>query len=545
MRHEPLPHPAVPIPVLNANLVRRSADTGMKRGRQAGPMTASDTVEDTAESQFLLRFVVPAREHDALEAAVRAEPAHARRCLSTGFDTADGRLAARGVFLSLCKRGREWVQVAVATSPDCARLLVHEVDLGVRRRDVVPALLPHLHDGSEAGAALRAALGEAMGAEGDESELRVAFAIDAARLARELTLADAVVEIAQVTGMITTADASMSFQEFELRLVSGPLDALFTVAREWSTRHGLSLSVVSNGERGARLAAGHPDGFPTTATLPEAPSAGAANFLRATLDSCLTQILANASVVGAGVQDRHVIDQLRHGLERGRTLIAEFASMAPDLDDAWEPVLKRIFQELATHHPGAALRAPLIQEMRAAGLAYALGTAHPREARSASAIVQDPEFQLTLLAMLAFRHAAAPPLRPDHGTLKQMQRRFAGALVARQARVADDADSLRSASNRRRASRHLDHLCRLATFAGPLYEARRVGAFLVRCRVAQDAFAADREHRSGLEALEDDGEGGADVKLARRWLATRLADDRKVCESLLRRVGKAAAFWAA
>ena len=544
MRREPLPHPGVPIPALNADLVRQSANTGMKRRRQTGPMSASDIIENTAESRYLLRFVVPPCEIDALESAVRAEPAHAQRCLSTGFDTADGRLAAQGVFLSLCKRGREWVQVAVATSPDCTRLLVHEVDLGIRRRDGVPVLLPHLHDGSEAGAALRAALGDSLGAADDESALRASFAIDAARLTREVRLADVVVEIAQVTGMITVDDASMPLHEFELGLVSGPMAALFAVARDWSTRHGLFLSVVSNGERGARLAAGHPDGFPTTATLPTAPFMDGADFLRATLDSCLTQILANASIVGSGVQDRHVIDQLRHGLERGRTLIAEFAPMASGLDDAWEPVLKRIFQELGTHHGTAVLRAPLIQEMRAAGLAYALGTAHPREARSPGAIVQDPEFQLTLLAMLAYRHAAPPPLRPHHGSLKQMQRRFADALVARQARVADDAHGLRSASNRRRASRHLDHLCRLAAFASPLYEARRIDSFLVRCRVAQDAFTADSEHRSGLEALEDDGARGADVKLARRWLAARLADDRKACESLLRRVGTAAAFWA-
>jgi hypothetical protein len=125
-----------------------------------------------------------------------------------------------------------------------------------------------------------------------------------------------------------------------------------------------------------------------------------------------------------------------------------------------------------------------------------------------------------------------------------MQRRFAAELLGRQDNVADDADNLRSPSTRRRARRHLDHLYRLATFVSPLYEARRVASFLARCRVAQDAFAADSEHRSGLEALEDDGDGGTDVKLARRWLAARLAEDRKACESLLRRVGKATAFWA-
>ena len=523
-------------PEVTRDVVRPAPRPDAKRRRRSKPKTSPEVIENATEAQFVLRFVVPAREVDTLEAAMRAEEAHAQRCLSTGFDTADGRLAARGVFVSLCKRGSEWVQVAVATTADCARLLVHEVDLGMRRHGTAPALLPHLHDGSEAGAAVGAA---------DEAALLAAFTIDAARLRREVRRDDAVVEIAQVTGMITTDDASMPFQEFEARLVSGPVAGLFSVAREWSTRHGLRLVIASNGERGARLAAGHPDGFPTTATLPEPPFADGARFLHATLDSCLTQILGNAGVIGDGAQDRHVIDQLRHGLERLRTSIDEFATMAPDMDPAWQPVLKRTFQELASHHCAIALRAPLIQEMRAAGLAYALGSSHPRETRSPGAVVQDPEFQLTLLAILAYRHALPPPFKPDHGSLKQMQQRFAGELLGRQQSVAHDADDLRSISRRHRARRHLDHLYRLATFASPLYEARQAGSFLVRCRIAQDAFAADSEHRSGLEALDDDSDRGTDVKLARRWLAARLADDRKACESLLRRVGKAAAFWTA
>jgi hypothetical protein len=264
-----------------------------------------------------------------------------------------------------------------------------------------------------------------------------------------------------------------------------------------------------------------------------------------TLDSCLTQVLANAGVVGDGAPDRHVIGQLRHGLERLRTTLAELASMTCDMDDAWERVLKRTFHELAAHHGAAALGAPLMQEMRAAGLAYALGSSHPRETRSPTAIVQDPEFQETLLALLAYRHALAPLSSPGRGTLKQLQRRFAGELVERRDQVAEDADNLGSAPRRRRAGQHLDHLCRLATFAGPLYDAGLVDRFLVRCRVAQDAFTAEGEHRSGLEALEDDGEGGAEVRLARCWLAARIDDDRKQCEFLLRQVGKATAFWTA
>jgi triphosphatase len=516
----------------------------MKRRRQAGSMAPPGIIENTAAAQFLLRFIVPAHALDALTAAIRAEEAHAQRCQSNGFDTLDGRLAARGVFLSLCKRGREWVQIAVATTPDCARLLVHEVDLGTQRGGSVPAILAHLHDGSEAGAALRAAMGGAFAAAEGSSPLLVSYAIDATRLTRAVRMADAIVEIAQVTGTITTNDAAVPIREFEVRLVSGPLASLFALAQDWSMQHGLSLSTVSNGERGARLAAGHPDGLPTTAALPQAPFIDGADFAQATLDSCLAQILANASILDDGAQNRHVIDQLRDGLERIRTTIAELSPMASDMDDAWEPVLRRTFHELASHRSTTALRAPLIQEMRAAGLAYALGSSHPRETRSPDAIVRDPEFQSTLMAILAYRHTLAPMFRPDKGSLRQLQHRLGAQLARCQGKVEGDADNLRSTPKRRRASRHLEALSRLATFAAPLYDARQGDRFLVRCRVAQDAFTTDGEHRSGLEAIEDDRAGGAAVKLARRWLTLRLDEDRRQCEALLHRVGKATAFWA-
>lgn len=515
----------------------------MKR-RQARSTAVPAVIENTSEAQFLVRLVIPPPEHDAVSAALRDEEAHAQRRQSRGFDTPDRRLAAHGVFLSLYKRGREWVQVAVATTPDSTRLLVHEVDLGIRKSGVVPVVLPHLHEGTEAGAALSAAMGHApVDDAGEESALVCVFSIDLTRLMRNVTQDGSVMEAAQTTGSITTDTASTSFQELEFRLISGPMAPLFALARQWSTRHGLSISAVSNGERGARLAAGHPEGFPTTAVAPEAPFMDGANFLHATLDSCLTQVLANASVVVDGTQDRHVIEQLRDGLERLRTALARLKSMASDLDDAWEPVLKRTFHELASHYCATALRAPLMQEMRAAGLSYALTSSHPRESRSPSAIVRDPEFQATLMALLAYRHALAPPFRPGHGSLKQMRIRFAAELARRSDRVEGDASNLRSTPRRRRASRHLAFLYRLATFVGPLYEARHVERFLVRCRIAQDAFVTDSDHRLGLEALEDDGDGSTDVKLARRWLESRLVEDRKQCEASLQRVGKASPFW--
>ncbi len=501
----------------------------------------------TSDAVFTLAFGVPARSIDALTAEIRAEEAHAQRWQSRYFDTQDERLAARGVFLSLCKRGRDWVQVASSTTADCVRLLVHEVGLGTRRNGAVPCLLPTRHEGTAVGAALRAALGDVVPDEADDATRLVeSFAVDATRLARLARGRQSTVELALTSCTITTNDAAMPFMDFELRWVSGSLAEMFALAQDWSARHGLWVSTTSTGEQGSRLAAGRPDGFPTTATAPVIdPIDDGATFLVATLDSCLTQIVGNVGAVGEGAPDRHVIDQLRHGLERIRTALAELSAVAPDIAATWEPVFKRTFHELAAHRGAAALCAPLIQEMRAAGLGYALTSAHPRETRTPGEIVRDPEFQKTLIAVLAYCHALPPPMRPGQGSLKQLRQHFGGELSERHAQVARDAGKLASVASRRRASRHLDHLVRLAAFAGPLYDVRHVDGFLVRCRIAQDAFSVDREHRAGFESLMDDGETGTDVKLARRWLAVRLADDREQCEALLRGAGKAASFWAA
>jgi triphosphatase len=329
-------------------------------------------------------------------------------------------------------------------------------------------------------------------------------------------------------------------------LLSGSLADLFTLAQDWSARHGLWVSTASSSECGSLLAAGHPEGFPTTAIAPvDAMIADGATFLVATLDSCLAQIVGNISAVGEGAPDRHVIDQLRHGLERIRTALGELSSIAPDIDAAWAPVFKRTFHELASHRGAPPLGAPLIQEMRAAGLGYAYASAHPRDTRTPAEIVRDPEFQKVLIELLAYRHSSASPMRSDKSRLKQMRKRFGVELEACKAKVARDAARLSSTASRRRASRHLDQLVRLAAFAAPLYNVRDVDGFLVRCRTAQDAFSVAREHRAGFDALMDDGETGADVKLARRWLAARLSDDRAQCETLLHRAGKAASFWAA
>ena len=84
------------------------------------------------------------------------------------------------------------------------------------------------------------------------------------------------------------------------------------MAREWRDRHGLWLGTVSKAEKGMRLASGRVFGPAVTARPAEYPrDAGVREVAEKVLDSCLEQMLGNASEIAAGSNGEEHIHQLR------------------------------------------------------------------------------------------------------------------------------------------------------------------------------------------------------------------------------------------
>ncbi|MEJ8852524.1 CYTH domain-containing protein [Variovorax rhizosphaerae] len=74
------------------------------------------------------KFEVPAKQLKAVEKALRAVDATATRLQAHYFDTADGRLAAKGVALRIRKEGEKWVQTAKAKGGGPLHRLEHNAE---------------------------------------------------------------------------------------------------------------------------------------------------------------------------------------------------------------------------------------------------------------------------------------------------------------------------------------------------------------------------------------------------------------------------------
>ncbi len=473
---------------------------------------------------------------------MRAREVHVQRLLAVYFDTADERLAAHGIAIRLRREGRRWVQTAKALTTDALCRLEHNVAVTATRGRPVPELDLARHDGTPVGSAIRAALAATGGADIGPTLIE-RFRIDVSRMTCNERIGAACVELALDTGTIEAGERSTPVCEFELELKSGSVADLLGIATTWAVGAGLWLSTVSKAERGVRLLRGESQGHPVGAVAPAiaATRIGCRGFLVATLASCLAQILANASEVGAGATDEAFVHQLRIGLRRLRTALRELADFAPGLDPAWEGSLRRTFQELGAHRDAVTVVPAIRDEMASAGVDGAGATACAPPLRSPQAAVQDPGFQRTLLEVLAFCHA---PPAPERASVK---RKIARRLDALHARLARDAKRFATLSTvqRHRVRKRLKRLRYLGEFAAPLFDADRVARYMAHWRKAQDALGVYNDHRIGRAAMRSRAPATPRGKAVDHWLAERLRACAADCERTLRKATRRPVFWSA
>jgi len=234
------------------------------------------------------------------------------------FDTDTFSLAHAGISLRIRKEGRAWIQTLKASSANQFERLEHNVVVK-HAGTTLPILNIHLHKEHPAYKALLKVL---RNQKQDFDQLTVRYQTDIWRRLALVRARGAMLEYALDLGFIKAFQAGgketvIPVREIEIELKAGDKLAVINHAKTMINRYGAWIDTRSKAQRGFNAANGllfspairakftslkrHDDGF-------------IAGML---LNSCLNQILPNASEINANLEsfDEH-LHQLRVGLRR-------------------------------------------------------------------------------------------------------------------------------------------------------------------------------------------------------------------------------------
>lgn len=461
-----------------------------------------------------LKFQVLPAHRTALLKAVATASAHSTRLQAVYADTADHRLAQAGLALRLRKEGRRWVQALKGRTEGPGGLmqrLEHEVAVPGSSE---PVLDPARHAGTPVGERLLALLA-------DGAPLLPVYRTDVRRVHRVVRHAGARIEIACDHGRITAGDAVLPVDEIEFELLSGPPQALPSLAARWTQRFALWWDIRTKSERGFRLAQGQdrvPAVVATVAALP--PGATPAGVFAAAAAAALQQALRNACEIAAGAGAPEHLHQLRQGLRRLRSLLRVLGPWSADPAQAatLEADWRSPFQRLGACRDNDVFAAEWLPQLRAAG-APALPPALLAPADGAAAILLEGTTQALLLRTLALL-VAAPPAEPGEAELS----RAAEAAVARlwrQARRGARAFATADAAARHRLRKRLKRLRDVLEPLQPLLQRRSGKALLKALRVALRSLGTLNDLASAEAALRAQAAAEPALWFAVGWLRAR------------------------
>jgi inorganic triphosphatase YgiF len=490
-----------------------------------------------AMSELELKLRVPDEALRSLRDALRGHGARSLRMQARYFDTVDGKLAQHRVALRLRLEGRRWTQTLKAGGEGIVHRLEHEVRVpGSSAR--VPAVDPHRHDGSDAAAALAAALQAT-----PVSELVERHATDVTRLRCLLRDAQGTdIEVALDTGHVGAQSRTTALAELELEHKGGPVQGVFDLAAAWIEHGGLWLCTIRKAERGERLLR-QPDPLPATkarAVKLEKGTDGPA-LMRAVLQSALEQVLANVSDVAEGVTEAETIHQARVGLRRLRTVLRELAALSPAIAPDWDGVLSKGFAQLGERRDDdvvAATVRPLLKAASAPTLSW-----QPRASTDPAQAVRDVSFQRTLVAILALAHAGverfsalspaatrdglATRLNDLHRKIARDGRRFEKLELERQHRV----------------RKQLKRLRYLAELTADLWPGDAVRRYLKPVAAAQDALGLHNDVAVAAATFRAEAQTQPAAWFAAGYLQAHLAVTARRARKALSRISAADCFW--
>ena len=494
-------------------------------------------------TEFELKFEIPPRRLPAVKAAMQETKCNAQRLQARYFDTADGALARKGLVVRVRQEGAHWVQTAKGPTSDPLHRLEHNVALASPANGDFPGVDLARHAGTPVGERLTKALGLK---EGEPAPMLIlVYATDVQRLTRCVSLEGSDIELALDVGSVVSGQRSATLCELEIELKHGKPAHATELARAWCKRHGLWLSVVSKSMKGQRLGSGSAWGPAESATPPNfSHHASGAHLTVAVLQSCLVQVLANASEVASGSNQAEHIHQLRVGLRRLRTALRELPLLCDGIDPGWTTPLVTAFRHLGEHRDHDLLALGMQHQIMTAGgpalLIPPLESSIPTPAK----VVRLLAFQNSLLCVISFVQATASALMTiAHKTPKKILQKRLSTLQSRV--VADGRQFLLLNDGRQHNVRkRLKRLRYLTEFAAPLFHARRVKSFVAGLKPVQDAIGLYNDEVMALQTYRELALTDAQALFGVGWLAARRAPNADECLRELQAFAKVRPFWA-
>lgn len=368
----------------------------------------------------------------------------------------------------------------------------------------------------------------------DRARLQPIFSVTVTRRVTDILYQGASIELALDEGEVTSGDHRQAICEVELELKSGPVSALFGLARDLSGAAPLYLSLEGKAVRGAALHAGT-ETKPRRGLAPHLPRhpSGQVAFQAVTQD-LLGQIAANSLLLRQG-HGSEAIHALRRSIRRLRCVLSAFRPMVED--EAFE-ALQLGFKAVMAASDAARDLDVFAQDNADLGLAAPNFGAQVEAARAlataqATAAVSDQVFRDLLLKAAAWIETGSWLALEGKARLRRAgpARDLAvRALMRRWHRTLKPGPKVSDLSPPDRHSLRLEgKKLRYALEAvAPLFDGRRCGAFLRRLKVLQDELGHLNDQAVAHRIVERLNPKGVARVEARRLLKAREANSRKI-----------------
>jgi triphosphatase len=260
------------------------------------------------------------------------------------------------------------------------------------------------------------------------------------------------------------------------------------------------------------------------------------------VNSCLAQILPNASEVAAGSEAPEHVHQLRVGLRRLRTALRELKDLAPPPcteDDA--QALDDAFGRLGAARDRQVVGSHITARLQAAGAPWAEWPQGDEAITAPADTVRSAAFQRALIALSGHTYCAlqtsddgASPVEQIAERLRHLHRQITKAAGRFEKLPIDDQHRVR---------KRLKRLRYLAEFASPLYRRRAVEQYLRALKPAQDALGEHNDEAVAEAAYNRFAHDEPRAWFAVGWLLGQREQSARRCGKALRAIAEAKPFW--